>query len=89
MKHGRVNGSRHPSTKSMKETCFFLLPKITIPPPPYRVTYEFGLSSKLADWDNPVKPAQDVLQKKYGFNDRDIIEGHVFTKLTKKRSGVF
>jgi Holliday junction resolvase RusA-like endonuclease len=32
----------------------------------------FGLSSKNADIDNPVKPFLDILQKKYGFNDRQI-----------------
>lgn len=34
----------------------------------------FGLSSKNADIDNPVKPFLDILQKKYGFNDRQIYE---------------
>lgn len=32
----------------------------------------FGLSSKNADVDNPVKPFVDCLQKKYVFNDRQI-----------------
>jgi Holliday junction resolvase RusA-like endonuclease len=32
----------------------------------------FGLSSKNADIDNPVKPFVDCLQKKYNFNDRQI-----------------
>ena len=32
----------------------------------------FGLSSKNADVDNPVKPFIDCLQKKYLFNDRQI-----------------
>lgn len=34
----------------------------------------FGLSSKNADIDNPVKPFLDILQKKYQFNDRHIYE---------------
>jgi Holliday junction resolvase RusA-like endonuclease len=34
----------------------------------------FGVSSKLADIDNPLKPFIDILQKKYGFNDRDIFK---------------
>lgn len=33
---------------------------------------EFGYSSKLADFDNGVKPFVDILQKKYGFDDRRI-----------------
>lgn len=32
----------------------------------------FGLSSKNADIDNPVKPFIDCLQKRYNFNDRQI-----------------
>lgn len=50
---------------------------LKLPEPPYSVYYEFGLSNVLSDWDNPIKPAQDVLQKKYGFNDKDIFEGVV------------
>lgn len=34
----------------------------------------FGLSSKNADIDNPVKPFLDILQKKFGFNDRQIYQ---------------
>ena len=26
---------------------------------------EWGFSSKLSDWDNPIKPFVDILQKKY------------------------
>lgn len=32
----------------------------------------FGLSSKNADIDNPVKPFLDILQKYYNFNDRQV-----------------
>jgi len=48
------------------------LPDITIPEPPFEVVYEFGFSSSASDLDNPVKPFQDILQKRYGFNDKDI-----------------
>ena len=41
--------------------------------------YEFGVSSPLFDTDNGVKPFQDCLQKKYSFNDRDVI-GHLAVK---------
>lgn len=44
--------------------------KILLPAPPYEIHFEFGFSSSLADWDNPVKPLQDILQKKYKFNDK-------------------
>jgi Holliday junction resolvase RusA-like endonuclease len=49
-----------------------------------RIQIEFGVSSKLADIDNPVKPILDILQKKYGFNDRDIFELTIRKTLTKK-----
>lgn len=60
------------SYKNYERTLLYLLPKRNIPEPPYSVYYEFGLSSSLSDIDNPVKPLQDILQKKYGFDDKHI-----------------
>lgn len=54
-----------------------LLKPIKIENKPIRITFEFGLSNLLSDWDNPVKPIQDVLQKKFNFNDRYIMEANV------------
>lgn len=34
--------------------------------------YVFGVSNSASDTDNMVKPLQDLLQKKYGFNDKQI-----------------
>lgn len=48
----------------------------------------FGLSSKNADWDNPIKPFQDVLQIKYGFNDRRVYKG-VIEKVDVKKGEEF
>ena len=42
----------------------WILPKIKIPKPPFKVSYEFGFSSRGSDIDNPVKCFQDVLVKK-------------------------
>lgn len=39
------------------------------------LTVTFGLSSRNSDWDNPIKAFQDVISKKYGFNDRRIYKG--------------
>lgn len=44
---------------------------------------EFGMS-KLSDIDNPLKPFLDILQKKYGINDRDINELLVKKTVVKK-----
>ena len=39
------------------------------------IKIEFGLSSKLSDLDNPIKPVLDVLEKKYpDFSDRMIFK---------------
>lgn len=55
-----------------------LLPNnLIIPEGLLRVYYEFGLSSNGGDWDNPVKPFQDILQEKYKFNDSRIMEATV------------
>ncbi len=63
--------------KSYEKEVLLLLPMIKVPKPPYKVYYEFGMSSSLSDWDNPIKPFQDILQKKYGIDDRDIYEANV------------
>ena len=39
-----------------------------------RAIYELGVSSNASDVDNMIKPLQDQLQKKYGFNDNRIVE---------------
>lgn len=57
-----------------------------IPEGDLAIRLEFGLS-KTADWDNPVKPFQDILQKKYGFNDSRIIRAEVIKKVVKKGDG--
>lgn len=84
-------GKRYKTPKYSKfeRDLLFLLPKIQLPPPPYKVYYEFGLSNSLADWDNPIKPAQDILQKKYGFDDRDIFEAHIRKTVVPKGKEYF
>lgn len=50
------------------------LPNIKIPPYPrkLKLRLEFGFSSKLSDCSNPLKLVEDILCKKYNFNDRDV-----------------
>lgn len=50
----------------------YSLPSIELPEPPYQIEFTFGLSSSTADGDNCIKIAQDVISKKYGFNDKHI-----------------
>lgn len=60
------------------------LPPGRLPAPPYRVYYEFGFSNKLADYDNPTKQMQDIMAKKYGFNDNEIYEAHIYKRIVKR-----
>jgi Holliday junction resolvase RusA-like endonuclease len=84
--NGAWKGRRYKSDeyKNYEVGVTWMLPKITIPEPPFKVSYEFGFSSKGSDIDNPVKCFQDILVKKYGFKDQDIYELHVTKKIVKK-----
>jgi len=66
------------------EVMSLLPPFYDIPAGELRAYYEFGVSNVLSDWDNPVKPIQDILQSKYGFNDRFIMEATVKKVVVKK-----
>lgn len=72
---------------SYERDLLFLLPRIDLPDPPYEVFYDFGVS-KASDWDNLIKPFQDILQKKYGFNDALIYRATV-NKVAVKRGGEY
>jgi len=63
-----------PKYKAYEKELLYRLSAMDIPEGKLKVSLVFGLSSKLADIDNPVKAFIDVLQKKYDFNDRDIYE---------------
>ena len=73
-----------PKYKNYEKELMLRLPLIKLPPPPYHLILKFGFSSKLADWDNPVKPFQDILQKRYNFDDRDIFKATVEKEIVKK-----
>lgn len=84
-------GTRYKTPKYQKyeKDLLYLLPRLTLPPPPYRIELTFGLSNILCDFDNPVKPFIDILQKKYLFNDKDIHEAVIKKeKATKGREYV-
>ena len=60
-----------PEYKRYADSLAWLIPRNgKLPEPPYQLIITFGLSSILSDWDNPVKPFQDILSKRYGFNDK-------------------
>ena len=67
-------GRRYKTKKYLQyeKNLLFLLPKLKLPEVPYHLFIEYGFSNKSCDIDNPQKLLGDILQKKYGFNDRDI-----------------
>jgi len=73
-----------PKYKAYESELLLRLKPIKLPPPPYDIYFKFGFSSKLSDWDNPIKPFQDILQKRYDFNDRDVFKATVEKELVKK-----
>lgn len=84
-------GQRY-KTKLYKNYEFELLlnlPQLKLPKPPYQIYFEFGFSNSLSDWDNPVKPLQDILQKKYKFNDKDILKATIKKEIVEKGKEYF
>ena len=60
------------------------LPPMVIPEGKLRIEIEFGFSNQASDFDNPVKPFVDCLQKKYCFNDRQIYQALITKVIVKK-----
>lgn len=63
---------------------FYLLPKITIPKGKLEIHYIFYYSNIQSDIDNGIKQFQDILCKKYNFNDKMIYKIIVEKKIVKK-----
>lgn len=70
--------------ESYERECLLLLKAMEVPQPPYELRLSFGFSNYLSDIDNPMKPFIDILQKKYGFDDRDILRVVVDKVMTDK-----
>lgn len=70
--------------KKYERDVLLLLPKINISDVPMSLTITFGFSSVASDVDNPVKCFVDCLQKKYGFNDKNIYRLILIKELVKK-----
>ena len=74
-----------PKYKAYEKELLLLLPnKLEVPLGSLKITMKWGFSSKLADYDNPIKPFQDILQKKYGFDDKVIFEANITKEIVKK-----
>ena len=70
--------------KDYERTLIYVLPKMVIPKGKIKLKLVFGFSSKASDIDNPVKPFLDILQKRYGFNDKMIYKMEIEKKDVKK-----
>ena len=79
-------GRRYKTDKyeAYQRAVLYMLPRIKLPEPPYKVYYEYGLSNKAADYDNPTKQFQDCLSKKYGFDDKEIYAAEIRKVIVKR-----
>ena len=75
--------------KAYEKQLLLTLPEVQLPNPRYIIYFKFGFSSSLSDYDNPIKPLQDILQKRYGFNDKDIWRAIIDKELVKKGKEYF
>tara|TARA_R110000850_G_C9810472_1_gene451371 strand:+ start:469 stop:792 length:324 start_codon:yes stop_codon:yes gene_type:complete len=62
-----------------------LLRPMIVPEGPLELYLKWGFSSAGSDWDNPIKPFQDCLQKKYDFNDSRVVKA--ITEKVKVKKG--
>jgi len=73
--------------KGFENELYYRLPKGLLKSDKLRVKIEFGFSNKSADFDNPIKPFMDILQKKYeDFDDKQIYEAHIRKVIVSKGS---
>ena len=71
--------------KEYEEELLYKLPSgIVVPDGKLAVRFIWGFSSASSDYDNPIKPFQDVLQKKYEFNDNRICDARIIKHDVKK-----
>jgi Holliday junction resolvase RusA-like endonuclease len=72
--------------KQYEHDVLLLLPKIKIVEPPYKLNIVVGFSNKASDIDNILKPFLDILQKKYGINDKHIEVLHIEKQIVTKKN---
>ena len=72
--------------KSYEKEALLKLPAIDLPKGKLSIYLEFGVSNSGFDWDNGIKPFQDILQKKYGFNDSRVVNAVVLKRMVDKGS---
>lgn len=71
--------------KSFERDLLLILPSIKIDSKiKMHLNLKFGFSNKLSDLSNPLKLVEDILSKKYGFNDRMIYKISMEKEIVKK-----
>lgn len=71
--------------KQYKRDVLNLLPKLDIDfKNDLKIDLVFGFSNSGSDIDNPLKPLLDIMQDKYKFNDKQIVELHIKKEKVKK-----
>ena len=71
--------------KIYEKQVLLLLKPMEIPDGKLEVYLKWGFSSNGSDWDNPIKPFLDCLQKRYDFNDNRIVRA--ITEKCKVKKG--
>lgn len=75
--------------KDYERLLLSLLPFAKVPDMLYELNIVFYFSNKASDIDNPVKLIQDIIQKKYKINDKNIYKLVVEKKIVKKGQEAF
>ncbi len=70
--------------KAYEQELLLRLPKLVVPEKNICINLIFGFSNHASDIDNGVKIFLDILQKAYGFNDKEITELHIFKEIVPK-----
>jgi Holliday junction resolvase RusA-like endonuclease len=70
--------------KDYEKELLLRLKPFNMPSSPYQIDYIFGFSNKASDIDNGIKQFQDILCKKYNFDDKDIYKITVKKEVVKK-----
>lgn len=67
-----------------EQELFYRIPKMEIPNGKKAFIIKVGFSNKNTDADNIVKPLQDIVAKKFGFNDNEIYYLEVIKEIVCK-----
>lgn len=83
-------GRRYRSKKYVQycTNLLLLLPKLTVPKNNLEINFIFGITA-ISDIDNPLKLILDIFQKKYKFDDKQIMKLTVEKKIVKQGQEFF